>query len=528
MKKTFTLALCLLALAACKTYVPDTPAEHPILLAPVMTRATETNFEAGDQIGVTITRTSGAYVTNEKLSFDGSVFSGSLTWYAPESETSTVAAYYPYNAQAGNSFSVQADQSAGTATSDYISGFKEGVTPSAQAVVLPFRHQLCRLVLKVVKAEGSVSSVSVTGVKLSALLGADFSASEDLNAAAGSVKAFRKDESTFHLIVPPQSVKAGVTVTTADGKELSQSLAEATLLSGKQFTINLVVGKSDLKVVLSSDIENWDDGGEIGGDGDGGDADFEEKLPEGYFTYAGERYSVRQMKDGKWWMTQNLRFVPKGFTVSQSLTEVTAGVFYPVVVNAEQTGLEFSTDKDVIAARGYLYQAEAALGLKIGEVKSLEDAQKLDGAQGLCPKGWHVPTKADIIGLVGKGVGVTTVTEAPYYNGADGSIKMLNEDGFQMEAYGAVTITDNTKTAGTFMGFMAAYKERVASGMFCGSTQSGNPTYNEKDVPESGLKNIQFFGFVPMTNKANEAEYTCNGGNVSYRIATPLRCVRDN
>jgi hypothetical protein len=31
-----------------------------------------------------------------------------------------------------------------------------------------------------------------------------------------------------------------------------------------------------------------------------------------------------------------------------------------------------------------------------------------------------------------------------------------------------------------------------------------------------------------MTNKATEAEYTCNGTKVSYRIAAPLRCVRDS
>ena len=41
------------------------------------------------------------------------------------------------------------------------------------------------------------------------------------------------------------------------------------------------------------------------------------------------------------------------------------------------------------------------------------------------------------------------------------------------------------------------------------------------------MKNLQFFGFMPMTNKATEAEYTCNGTKVSYRIAGPLRCVRN-
>ena len=38
---------------------------------------------------------------------------------------------------------------------------------------------------------------------------------------------------------------------------------------------------------------------------------------------------------------------------------------------------------------------------------------------------------------------------------------------------------------------------------------------------------LQFYGFMPMTNKSSASDYTCNGTKVSYRIAAPLRCVRD-
>ncbi len=181
----------------------------------------------------------------------------------------------------------------------------------------------------------------------------------------------------------------------------------------------------------------------------------------------------------------------------------------------------------MIKAHGYLYQAEVALGLQVGDLTSVEAAQALEGAKGLCPKGWHVPTKADIAALVGKGVDITTDPSAPYYDGANGSIVMLNEDGFNMDAFGAVSIQDNTKTAGTLMGWATKFPDKISSGMFCGSTYAG-VSYNDKDDPESGVKNLQFYGFIPMTNKATEAEYTCNGTKVSYRIAAPLRCVRDS
>jgi len=206
---------------------------------------------------------------------------------------------------------------------------------------------------------------------------------------------------------------------------------------------------------------------------------------------------------------------------------VTAGVYYPLVVNAGNTALEFSTDAAVIKAKGYLYQAEVALGKKVGDLTSVEEAEALNGTQGICPAGWHVPTGTDIINLVGKAVSpLATKTDAPYYDGNNGSIALLNADGFNMDAFGAISIQDNTKTTGSFMGWAKAYPEKISSGMFCGSTYAG-VTYNTKDDPTSGVKNLQFFGFMPMTNKATEAEYTCNGSKVSYRIAAPLRCVKD-
>ena len=315
---------------------------------------------------------------------------------------------------------------------------------------------------------------------------------------------------------------APIVVVTAGGKELSQQLVEVTLEPGKQYSVSIIVNKEEIKVVLAGEIENWTDGGEITGDG----PSFEEKLEDGYFTYDGVKYNVVKMKDGKWWMAQNLAYLPEGYTPATDLTAVTAGVFAPLQINAEHTSAEFTTDAAVIAANGYLYQSEVALGLKVGDLTSEADAKALEGAQGICPKGWHVPTLDDIIGLAGKSVGATTNTEAPYYDGANGSIGKLNEDGFNMDAFGAISIQDNTKTAGTFMGWASAYPDKLSSGMFCGSSFAG-VTYNTSGDTASGVKNLQFYGFMPMTNKATEAEYTCNGTKVSYRIAGPVRCVRN-
>ena len=527
MKKALILAgAAILALASCNKTPETQPVDYSkfgVRVEPVITRATETNFENGDQIGLTITRAAGAYAENVKLTYDGSAFSGSLNWYEEGTDASTLKAYYPYASAFPTSFTVATDQSAGTASSDFVSAVKEGVLPTANAVAMVFKHRLCRLVVTVSNQSGmAVESVVFKGAIPTAVIDADLLATVDASVAPADIKAYG-DGDKYYAIVPGQTVALTAAVT-AGGKELSQTLAEATLEPGKQYSVSIVVNKEEIKVVLSGEIENWTDGGDLSG-GEGNVA-FEENLDEGYFTYAGTRYNVVQMKDGKWWMAQNLAYLPEGYTPATSLTAVTAGVFAPLKVNADQTGAEFTTDEAVVAANGYLYQAEVALGLKVGDLKSVAEAEALEGAQGICPTGWHVPTLDDILALVGKSVGATTNANAPYYDGANGSIVKLNEDGFNMDAFGAISIQDNTKTTGSFMGWSSSYPDKLYSSMLCGSTYAG-VTYNTSGDETSGVKNLQFYGFMPMTNKASASDYTCNGTKVSYRIAGPLRCVRN-
>jgi uncharacterized protein (TIGR02145 family) len=529
MKKAFWMAAAaLLALAACnKNSKPDTPpvdfSQYKLRVEPVITRVTETNFESGDAIGLSVAKPSGDYAANVKLTYDGTAFSGDLNWYEEGEVTSTLKAYYPYKEGEAlpTSFTVQHDQSKGTAASDFVSAVKENVLPSANAVPVVFKHRLSRLVTTVKNNTGAdIESIVFEEFVPQAHIAADLTAKVVDGAKWQPLTPFFKDDK-YYLIVPAQTVKPVVKVT-AGGKTLTQQLTEVSLEPGKQYSLSMVVNKEEIKVVLAGEIENWDDGGEIGGGG----TSFTENLEEGYFTYDGVKYNVVKMKDGKWWMAQNLAYLPEGCTPATDLTAVTAGVFAPIQVNAAQTAAEFTTDPAVVARNGYLYQAEVALGLKVGDLTSVADAQKLEAAQGICPKGWHIPTLQDIKGLVGKCAGETTNADAPYYSNGEGLIKLLNADGFNMEAVGAVSILDNTRASGTFMGFLSAYKDRLSSGMFCGSTYAG-VTYNTSGDEASGVKNLQFYGLMPMTNKATEAEYTCNGTKVSYRIAGPVRCVRN-
>ena len=517
-----------LALAACNKTPKTEPqpvdfSQYKLRVEPVITRVTETNFENGDAIGLSVVRAGGDYATNEQLKYDGTAFSGNLNWYDNGEEASTIKAYYPYKEGEAlpTTFTVQQDQSKGTAASDFVSAVKENVLPSANAVSVVFKHQLSRLVITVKNTTGAdIESIVFEEFVPVANIGNDLTATVVDGAKWQPMTPFFKNDK-YYLIVPSQTVKPVVKVT-AGGKTLTQELTEVSLEPGKEYSLSMVVKKDEIKVVLAGEIENWNDGGEIT---DG--PSFSENLEDGYFTYDGVKYNVVKMKDGKWWMAQNLAYLPGGCTPATDLTAVTAGVFAPLKINEGKTAAEFTTDPAVVAKNGYLYQAEFALGLKVGDLTSVADAQKLEAAQGICPKGWHVPTIGDITGLVGKAVSpIETNKNAPYYDGNNGSIALLNADGFNMAPAGMVSIQDNTKTSGLLQGFNSNYPDRITSSMFCGSTYAG-VTYNTSGDETSGVKNLQFFGLMPMTNKATEAEYTCNGTKVSYRIAGPVRCVRN-
>ena len=178
MKKTILFAACLLALAACnKMPSPNQGVPQAVRIDPVMTRATDTAFENGDAIGVSITRSAGAYATNQKFTYNGLEFTADLQWYAEATDESTVAAYYPYASAVPTTFSVQTDQSSGISSSDFIAAVKEGVLPTSNAVTMPFKHKLVKLVINLTNENNySLDALVLKGLIPTADIAADFSA----------------------------------------------------------------------------------------------------------------------------------------------------------------------------------------------------------------------------------------------------------------------------------------------------------------------------------------------------------------
>ena len=150
MKKIYLLAAGAIILAGCnKNNTVEPPvSDLAVRISPVITKVTDTNFENGDKVGVSIVTSEQQNAVNQMLPFDGEVFTGELKWYSEANTASTVSAYYPYSAEGvPTSFKVAADQRNGLSSSDFIAGVKQGVTPTSSAIVLPFKHLLTKLVL---------------------------------------------------------------------------------------------------------------------------------------------------------------------------------------------------------------------------------------------------------------------------------------------------------------------------------------------------------------------------------------------
>lgn len=117
-----------------------------VTITPIITRATEVNFENQDQIGLSITKEDGTeYAKNELMTFNDGAFTGSLKWYPEGADKSSFVAYYPYtSAGVPTSFTVHADQSDKYGISDFMAASKSEVLPSANSISMVFKHMLTK------------------------------------------------------------------------------------------------------------------------------------------------------------------------------------------------------------------------------------------------------------------------------------------------------------------------------------------------------------------------------------------------
>lgn len=541
MKKGILFVMAAAFLASCQQEEENGVASSVdrVTITPIITRATEVNFEDQDQIGLTITKEDGTvYADNELMTFNDGAFAGSLKWYPEGADKSTFVAYYPYTGTGTpTSFSVQTNQTEGYEASDFMAASKSEVLPSANSISMLFKHMLTKLVINVTNETNlDISSVVLKGSIPSANidLGTMHITAKE-NTATADITAQQVTKNTvYRAIIVPQTVAFTLAVTTADHTTLTQKLVSTTLAQGGQYSVNVRVLPDNIIVTLSGEIENWTDEGEIGADNT---VPFEEHPDENYFLYDGVKYNTVTLANGTTWMAEPLCYLPKGYSPSADPADLNAHIWYPYqlidndgdINSLNADGAEALTDEASIKKLGYLYDMYAALG---GKEVTVDNCYNFEGVQGICPKGWHIPTHADFFALCGYSNATATGSAATDENAlfydatgsGGGKISKYNDAGWNYVLSGCVF---KSTLAGT-----GRYQlTRIWSGNSTSTELYGQASMNyimssTCYQPNAAQTNIQFFGqMTTFTTSYPEGRITL--GYVSAATGQQLRCVKD-
>ena len=261
------VAVCMtLALPGCKKAEQNVSGENPALLriSPTLTRATDTSFEEGDRIGVTVSKSGETYAENVMMEFSQSVFSGDLEWYEDTETTSEIYAYYPYS-ESGvpATFTVAADQSKGTSPSDFIIGSIKDAKPSGNAIAMTFRHVLSKIVVDITNdTDADIASITLKGSVITADVDVtETSVSASASSEIADITTYEAAANErYYAILVPQTVSLVLEVSTSDSKTYSRNLEEVTLGQGGERTVTARISEEQgLQVKVAGDDEDWTD-----------------------------------------------------------------------------------------------------------------------------------------------------------------------------------------------------------------------------------------------------------------------------
>ena len=267
----FTIAAAGIIAMACgkEPATQPTPEKLSIKLSASLyqfTKATDTAFEDGDKISVNIFNPE-CYLYNAQFTYTGGQLTSATPyeWYEDTEVEATVTAMYPASLTmegfaATQSFMVNADQSTkvGYAASDLLLATAKAY-PTAEAVNLPFKHALSKIVVNV----DNQLKEEIANVWFTDVLGeVSFSTADhsDLTATgtAGTIKAYKSGENTWQLIVAPQTASPKLALTTVSGKQYTFVLSEeVTFTAGKVSTATVSVSPESIYTAFTPEISDW-------------------------------------------------------------------------------------------------------------------------------------------------------------------------------------------------------------------------------------------------------------------------------
>lgn len=239
------------------------------------TRATDTAFETGDQIGLYIFNPE-AYLSNVAYTFGTNGFAAATeqVWYEDEALESQVVAYYPYSTTVG-SFTVKSVQTSHAAyTASDLMVASTTATPTEEAISLPFKHMLSKVNLTIVnETEEAVTSVYFADVAGTVSYDVKDAAATLKASGSMTIEAGKLEDGTYTLIVAPQSVAPKMVITTESGKQYNFKVEQAVeFKAGTVSTASVKIEKQEdplpptpdpIYVSIDWTIADWAEGEEL-------------------------------------------------------------------------------------------------------------------------------------------------------------------------------------------------------------------------------------------------------------------------
>ena len=286
------VALSIMIFAACSsdndvsTEAPKSAKETPMtfdVIHPSQTKATATEFENGDKIGVYIAKTDmpleigGNTLNNEQLTLTSGTWTPSKNLFWDEG-TYNAYAYYPYmdvTSIEDQPVSVATDQSSpetdgklsGYEASDLLYAKTSNVAASTSPVTLNFKHIMSKLTIRLVKGEDfegdmpTDAEIFIHNTVPTATF--DVSAgivTRDVKGKKTTIKARQESDFQFGAIIVPQRLDNRVPLVEVIMKGVSYLFESKFLFKpGVDHLVNLVItdNPEQVKIEVGGEIENW-------------------------------------------------------------------------------------------------------------------------------------------------------------------------------------------------------------------------------------------------------------------------------
>lgn len=358
------LFLAIAALATIATSC-ETPFEEPVAegkkisLRSTMdnfTRATDTAFEEGDQIGLHIVIPQGTFLNNKHFTYKSGALVGDETyyWYPDESIEADVLAYYPYDATGsyragGYNFTVNADQSKeGNYTASDLMVAATTSKPTEEAVELPFRHALSKVVIKIDnQLEEAIDNVWFSEVYGTATVNLKSGATV-ASGRKGTIKTASVttagEQAWALILVPQENVTPKLIVTTESEKQYTYQLSgEVTFSAGKVSTATITLSDDSIYTTFTPTISDWtaDNDLQFGQSESGGNTDLPGEDNEDDNKEGNPIYLHPNMwdVDGAWFVAH--AWDEAGTAEDVTLTDNDGDGVYEGTIAADMTGVLF-------------------------------------------------------------------------------------------------------------------------------------------------------------------------------------------